>query len=261
MLKSLSLVNVGPASQMDMSFDSRMNLFTGDNGLGKSFVLESCWWALTDSWTDKPIRPRSTKGSDSQIKFTLGEENFGREIHHHYDPSLAKWKKASRASVKDDSLVIFSKVDGGYSIAFPREGKRKRKIVKLKPDEVWNGKTSTTGSICEGLIRDVVGWQQRDEREFDVIASVAKELSPGTETLRFAQSERVYPNDTRHYPMLEAQSLLLFCRLRLQVVSTLLLESHHLPLTNSRSSYISSVPQAGPLDSLLTVPLSRSLLQ
>lgn len=37
MLKLLHLKNVGPAPEMKMALAPRLNLITGDNGLGKSF--------------------------------------------------------------------------------------------------------------------------------------------------------------------------------------------------------------------------------
>ena len=50
MLEFLRLKNVGPAPEMELEFGSRLNLITGDNGLGKSFLLDVAWWALTRKW-------------------------------------------------------------------------------------------------------------------------------------------------------------------------------------------------------------------
>src|SRR5215470_8293501 len=50
MLHYLHLRNVGPAPEMRMELGSRLNLITGDNGLGKSFLLDVAWWALTRRW-------------------------------------------------------------------------------------------------------------------------------------------------------------------------------------------------------------------
>ncbi len=47
MLRALHIKDVGPAARFDLEFGERLNVLTGDNGLGKSFVLEVAWWALT----------------------------------------------------------------------------------------------------------------------------------------------------------------------------------------------------------------------
>jgi predicted ATPase len=45
MLESLHLKNVGPAPELRFEPAERLNLITGDNGLGKSFLLDVAWWA------------------------------------------------------------------------------------------------------------------------------------------------------------------------------------------------------------------------
>ena len=47
MLISLHLKDVGPASRLDLDLGERLNVLTGDNSLGKSFVLDVAWWSLT----------------------------------------------------------------------------------------------------------------------------------------------------------------------------------------------------------------------
>ena len=59
-LESLELNGIGPAKIMKLEFAPRLNLITGDNGLGKTFLLECAWWALSGSWADpeQPAYPR-----------------------------------------------------------------------------------------------------------------------------------------------------------------------------------------------------------
>ena len=60
MLKSLKLKGVGPAEAFGpVEFAPRLNFITGDNGLGKSFLLDIAWWALTRTWArNSPAVPR-----------------------------------------------------------------------------------------------------------------------------------------------------------------------------------------------------------
>jgi hypothetical protein len=48
MLRQLKLRNVGLRAPINFEpVAPRLNLITGDNGLGKSFLLDVSWWALT----------------------------------------------------------------------------------------------------------------------------------------------------------------------------------------------------------------------
>ena len=55
----LQLTNVGPAPSLELELGSRLNLITGDNGLGKSFLLDAAWFALTRRWPQQ-LNPQIT---------------------------------------------------------------------------------------------------------------------------------------------------------------------------------------------------------
>ncbi len=57
MLNYLKLENVGPSPKMEIDFRPRMNFLTGDNGLGKTFLLDIAWWVLTRTWARLPAGP------------------------------------------------------------------------------------------------------------------------------------------------------------------------------------------------------------
>jgi DNA repair exonuclease SbcCD ATPase subunit len=59
MIKHLKLTNVGPSSKMELEFGERLNLITGDNGPGKSFLLDILWWVLTRKWPAE-VNPKLT---------------------------------------------------------------------------------------------------------------------------------------------------------------------------------------------------------
>lgn len=61
--KKLQLSNVGPAPEMALEFGDRLNLITGDNGLGKSFLLDIAWWSLTRRWPSE-INPAMNTGKN-----------------------------------------------------------------------------------------------------------------------------------------------------------------------------------------------------
>ena len=60
MIRHLTLHDVGPARELRFAFSPRLNVLTGDNGLGKTFVLDALWWVLTTTWAGEkafPFRP------------------------------------------------------------------------------------------------------------------------------------------------------------------------------------------------------------
>ncbi|OSM02198.1 AAA family ATPase [Magnetofaba australis] len=61
MLTSLSLTNVGHVPFAEADFGEGLNILTGDNGLGKSFLLDIAWWALTRRWPQE-LNPGLTAG-------------------------------------------------------------------------------------------------------------------------------------------------------------------------------------------------------
>ena len=50
MLEHLKLQNVGPADDMELGYRPSVNLLIGDNGLGKTFLMNAAWWVLTGHW-------------------------------------------------------------------------------------------------------------------------------------------------------------------------------------------------------------------
>ena len=61
MLKYLQLSNVGLSPSTRVDWAPRLNLIAGDNGLGKSFLLDLAWWALTRTWAGSAALPMSSK--------------------------------------------------------------------------------------------------------------------------------------------------------------------------------------------------------
>ena len=100
MLNYLDLENVGPAPVMRVRFKPRMNFLTGDNGLGKTFLLDVAWWVLTRTWAREPVIPPlrgwrvpgGTARGTSSIRYSYG--NGSRKIAENesiYDRVEQNW--------------------------------------------------------------------------------------------------------------------------------------------------------------------------
>ncbi len=66
MLKYLHLTNVGLLPEVRVDWAPRLNLIAGDNGLGKSFLLDLAWWALTRTWAGAVALPMLARSMESE---------------------------------------------------------------------------------------------------------------------------------------------------------------------------------------------------
>ena len=80
MLEYLALEAVGPAPRLELSLAPRLNIITGDNGLGKSFLLEVAWFVSTFRWSGDPARPVRTSGVQPKIHFRHSQDPESREL-------------------------------------------------------------------------------------------------------------------------------------------------------------------------------------
>ena len=77
MLERIELENVGPAPEMALDLQRRLNLITGDNGLGKSFLLDVAWWALTRKWPPRPQPAPDLRLSGAPDRYRAGRRSCG----------------------------------------------------------------------------------------------------------------------------------------------------------------------------------------
>ena len=77
-LSYLEISGTGPTQDLVFEPAKHLTLITGDNGLGKSFLLECAWWALTGNWSGVPALPRSDSERDGVfIEFLIQEDRSG----------------------------------------------------------------------------------------------------------------------------------------------------------------------------------------
>jgi hypothetical protein len=145
MLESLHLKNVGPAPEMKMELAPRLNLITGDNGLGKSFLLDVAWWALTRKWPHD-LNPRLTSGYPARpteiqkpatIAFQLTGKTKPVDYESSYDPRQQAWiGKPGRPW--NPGLVLYAHADGGFAVWDPpRNYWKKSGGIDIQVEDDW----------------------------------------------------------------------------------------------------------------------------
>ncbi|CRM27294.1 MULTISPECIES: AAA family ATPase [Pseudomonas] len=198
MLKKLDLKGVGPAPEMNLEFSSRLNFLTGDNGLGKSFVLDTAWWVLTRTWARNIKAVPSEQASKPSIGFSYTKASAGdvtdSSIFVHRTQTWGL--KQGRPTIP--GIVIYAGVDGSFSVWDPARnywknddegGSERPKSFDFTPEQVWKGLVGPNGvTHCVGLVRDWVLWQRGRQPAFDDLIRVLEVLSP-------CEAERLVPGE------------------------------------------------------------------
>ncbi len=140
MLEYLKLSNVGPSPKMQIEFKPRMNFLTGDNGLGKTFLLDIAWWVLTRTWARSPATPprRSWKTPEGTARGTSSieygyEKSSGGVFRNEsiFNRAEQYWPlKPGRPPIA--GMVIYAQVDGGFSAWDPAAIIGKTRILRYK---------------------------------------------------------------------------------------------------------------------------------
>lgn len=99
MLELLQLAGVGPAPEIEWHLAPRLNLITGDNGMGKTFLLESAWWALTGTWAGYPPYPRHDTTKPTITFRFMDERQLHRSQQARYNWDRLEWVVPSKRSV------------------------------------------------------------------------------------------------------------------------------------------------------------------
>lgn len=220
MLKYLKLDNVGPAATMELEFGKRLNLITGDNGLGKSFLLDIAWWAMTRKWPAE-INPKLTAGrkalpaqsGKAHIDFSFTgksrPETYVSEFLRH---EQAWTGRAGRPA--NPGLVFYAMSDGSFAVWDPARNywrtqngmdvQERLPAYVFSPPEVWDGLFGKDGKpICNGLVSDWAGWQKEKGTAFKNLVSVLEVLSPSDhEPLQAGELTRISLDDARDIPTL-----------------------------------------------------------
>jgi hypothetical protein len=194
MLRSLHLQDIGPAKELELVFAPRVNLLTGDNGLGKTFLLDIAWGVLRPFVQTIKARPDLETAKEPRITADNGASRFTL----HYDFKKQLWDMGGTISL-DSDVVLFAQVDGCFSIWDPV----KDPSLHFDSSEVFDGLEWNGRTVCNGLIRDVVTWRDRNNEQIEMLAKALEKLSPDPqETLRLGDPIRVSPADAREIPTL-----------------------------------------------------------
>jgi AAA domain, putative AbiEii toxin, Type IV TA system/AAA domain len=194
-LRSLEIHEVGPAKTLRYEPAERLNIITGNNSLGKTFLLECLWWALTGDWLDYPALPRrGVAKNQPRIMFSLtSPSGRARESSASYNWDRQAWT-VSPQTRRLPGLVIYARYDGSFAIWDParsqlaeqRDSTKGTGRIFLTRKQVWDGSQDASSEnrerwVCNGILRDWLSWQTgggRYKQHYSAFISSLSELSP-----------------------------------------------------------------------------------
>lgn len=206
MLQYLHLKNVGLAPELRVDWAKRINLIAGDNGLGKSFLLDLAWWALTRTWVGAAARPIPGAKRASIEYVVKGAAKTAQPMQSLFRRADESWPlRAARPTMP--GIVVYIRIDGGFSVWDParnywRTDPGRPAAYHFAAPQVWDGLEVNGQRVCEGLERDWVNWQQGRTPQFRVLKKVLEVLSPPGEPLHVGEPQRVFLGEGRERPTL-----------------------------------------------------------
>lgn len=210
MIELLRFQDVGPAPTLEIEFRERLNFLAGDNGLGKTFLLDAAWWALTRTWARNILLPHRPP-SHPQIAYRYGTKS-GRphEYVSKFDRADERWPlKQGRPPIP--GLVLYAQVDGGFSVWDPArnywkgDDRDRQPAYLFSAEEVWSGlPLDKPVKYCNGLVSDWANWQLENGQAITQLRSVLKVLSPSPqESLEPGELIKISLGDARKHPTIK----------------------------------------------------------
>ncbi len=215
-LHLLELERIGPVRRLRYRPTERLNVITGDNSFGKTFLLDCVWWALTGDWIDGPAQPPEDAPREApRIRFQHKQAGGARIHDAEFLWNRRDWSHPT--SLHDlPGLVIYARYDGSFAIWDParitflrRDGDGRPRQMFFRRADLWDGlriEDPLDGKehwICNGLISDLVNWQRDGgyADRFNAYTAMLEQLSSEAELLVPGEPKRLLP-DSRDLPSL-----------------------------------------------------------
>lgn len=218
MISRLRLKNLGPVPDLKVEFAPRLNVITGDNGPGKTLILDMAWYGLSRTWPeDRKALPNFGATGQAVIECAIrGVTRKESSISSTYDRKRQEWR-LSKGKPTKPGLMVYARIDGGFSIWDPVRNYRRRedgtdghagKPLRLNRSQVWEGE-----GPCLGLLLDWESWRLSNNGAWKLFNEVLEALSPATasgggsnpsaEHLTPLPAERLQVGDSKPTPFLQ----------------------------------------------------------
>jgi hypothetical protein len=235
MLSSFRARHIGPFNTLEAELSPRFNIITGDNGVGKSLILDLVWFALSGSpYQNEPLpnRTRDEKHRPSVKITTIHTPTPKKPMRTSQDFSLQFFRDLEQwlgdgMDFEVPSFCIYAGADGRYGVwdwlRTPRENNRQFKDLVsqnyLRPprlayadyftsNEVLHGLKRDGKTICNGMIYDAYIWglaerNQSRRRAKEAFSKALEMLSAPGEKMTLESYGRLNISDSTEFPSIK----------------------------------------------------------
>lgn len=243
MIKTLELNNVGPSEHLSIDFGDRLTVFTGDNGLGKSFVLDVAWWMLTKEWASEMAMPSSLVSPDDTARSSKSvitgkfdsiasndavQEYVFQRLGQVWNCSPMADNSGNGRNSPSNAIVLYMKYDGTIAMYDPVKAEADAYSRRLLQEQVhnysemhvtfsknttriysqaelWNGVQKSRRQEFNGLIADWGDWQREGSFSYICLKKGMRHLSPKGEIFSIGNLRRVKADDSRKFPTIKSE--------------------------------------------------------
>ena len=225
-LSSLRLEQTGPTKTLDLNeIAPRLNVITGDNGLGKSFMLEAAWWMLTGTWSSFPAVPNPTNEADPfnmsppAIVATMTQDKHVDERQSYWIVQEQGWTSPRTDPKLLPGLVVYARADGSISVWDSHRNvvaSRRRDSSTISPpsaflfspNDLMHGLTvtledGTSRVVSLGLINDWREWQNSSAPQFELLKRILAALGAEDVSLEPGRLARPFVDDPKDIPTIK----------------------------------------------------------
>jgi hypothetical protein len=176
-IRKVEVVDVGPSAYLSIELTPRVNLVAGDNGVGKTFVLDVLWWCLTGTWSGHPAWP-SLEAREREPKILVTDAT-GEVSPSVFDRTNEAWPRPT-GWPPTLAPVLYVRLDGRFSLWDPLRNRGTGASAAYHFDSLWDRLVDDAGTVlCNGLIDDWRDWSQRDDKSlFEKFFGVVKAIMP-----------------------------------------------------------------------------------
>jgi len=204
MLFSFENKNIGPMIDSRLEFGKKLNVLTGDNSLGKSFLLDLVWFGITRCWpaeiNNKIVNGFCARPWDvvkpATLVYRWGDPTQQPNLRKYYRNvfDYCKLPRNWRIDPRDKKtryagLAIYMMADGSFAVYDPLRNGRigdvysekgtHREAYILSQSELWPNEISQQCEFCHGVLADWALWQRdKNDSLFKCLKTVVESLCP-----------------------------------------------------------------------------------